>query len=457
MQESGVPENKTLSVTQLLRRIKNVVEIEVGEVWVEGEVSNLKKQASGHWYFTLKDESAQIQCAMFGARKRSGNECLNDGAKVRVFAETSIYEARGSLQIIVMRAESAGEGDLQAKFEALKRKLHAEGLFDTAHKKPLPRFPTKIGIVTSETGAVIQDIQQVIARRAPWVQLFLLPVRVQGKGAEREIAAAIHAFGHHARYGLPACDLLIVGRGGGSLEDLWCFNEEIVARAIAHCPLPVISAVGHEIDFTICDFVADLRAPTPSAAAEVAVPDSRELARRMEMIERRMRQQVDRRIEQWQYQLDAMRRGTLQRRGERILREPIMRLDSLRDRLSRSVESQVLRSQQRLEQLRIAHRGLQPRLILERRAAHHGELSRRLHLAMRQSIDRREKQLKHLDAILRTLGPDSSLQRGYSITFDEEGRILRSADEAQVGGKITTRLAHGSIESLIEKVLKNPQ
>lgn len=440
---------KTLSVTQLLRRIKNVVEIEVGEVWVEGEVSNLKKQASGHWYFTLKDESAQIQCAMFGARKRSGHDCLNDGAKVRVFAETSIYEARGSLQIIVMRAEAAGQGDLQAQFEALKRKLHAEGLFDAARKQALPRFPKNIGIVTSETGAVIQDIQQVIARRAPWVRLFLLPVRVQGKGAEREIAAAIHAFSHHERYGLPACDLLIVGRGGGSLEDLWCFNEEIVARAIAGSHLPVISAVGHEIDFTICDFVADLRAPTPSAAAELAVPDTAELSRRMEIIERRMHQQVHRRFDQWQYQLDRMRRGTLQRRGERILREPTMQLDSLRDRLTRATESQLQNAHQRLEQLRIAHRGLHPRLILERRAALRAELGRRLQQGMRQIIDRREKQLKHLEAILRTLGPDSSLQRGYSITFDEQGAILRHTENIEPGQKITTRLASGSIVSRV--------
>mgnify|MGYP002784654829 CR=1 FL=1 len=448
-QRSCVSQDKTLSVTQLLRRIKNVVEIEVGEVWVEGEVSNLKKQASGHWYFTLKDEGAQIQCAMFGARKRSGNECLTDGAKVRVFAETSIYEARGSLQIIVLRAEAAGQGDLQAKFEALKRKLHAEGLFDASRKKSLPRFPRQIGIVTSETGAVIQDIQQVIARRAPWVKLYLIPIRVQGKGAEREIAAAVHAFSQHEQYGLPACDVLIVGRGGGSLEDLWCFNEEIVARAIARCRIPVISAVGHEIDFTICDFVADLRAPTPSAAAELAVPDSQDLTRRWQNIERRIQQLVHSRLEQWQYRLEAMQRGTLQRRGERILREPVMKLDSLGDRLSRATESHLQHSQQKLEQLRIAHRGLHPRLILERRAALHTELGRRLQQSMRQTFERREKQLKHLDAILRTLGPDSSLQRGYSITFDETGRILRRANDAQAGSKITTRLAQGSIESVV--------
>ncbi|OYV04928.1 MAG: exodeoxyribonuclease VII large subunit, partial [Verrucomicrobiales bacterium VVV1] len=253
---------KALSVTQLCRRIKNVVEIEVGELWIEGEVSNLKKQASGHWYFSLKDDGAQIQCAMFGARKRSGHEALEDGSLVRVFAEVSVY---------------AGQGDLQARFEALKRKLHAEGLFDAERKKPIPKFPRVVGIITSDTGAAIRDILNVLGRRAPWVQPVLFPVRVQGKGAEFEIAKAIEKMGNPEKFGYPRCDVMIVGRGGGSIEDLWNFNEEVVARAIAACPIPIISAVGHEIDFTISDFVADLRAPTPSAAAELAVPDGEEL------------------------------------------------------------------------------------------------------------------------------------------------------------------------------------
>jgi exodeoxyribonuclease VII large subunit len=444
-----VSDVKTISVTQLLRRIKNVIEIEVGEVWVEGEVSNLKKQASGHWYFTLKDDNAQIQCAMFGARKRSGHEALQDGAKVRVFAEATVYEARGSLQIIVLRAEAAGLGDLQARFEALKRKLHAEGLFDATHKKTLPRFPKRIGIVTSETGAVIQDIQHVISRRAPWMKLFLLPVRVQGKGAEREISAAIHAFSHPERFDLPHCDLLIVGRGGGSLEDLWCFNEEIVARAIAASPIPIISAVGHEIDFTIADFAADLRAPTPSAAAEVAVPDGSELLARLESLHLRSRRQVHSHIEQSLYRLDAMRRSTLQRRGERVLREPIMRLDSLRDRLDRARQTQWQQSTNALERLRTAHRSLHPRLILDRRQATLTDLARRLHSASQQTLQQQEKHLRHMEAILRTLGPESSLQRGYSITFDPSGQILRHPKEAPTGTQLTTRLATGEIKSIV--------
>ena len=261
-------EPKALSVTQLLRRMKNLLEVQVGEVWIEGEVSNLRRQPSGHWYFSLKDEGAQISCAMFGAKKRSGAEMIENGAKVRVFAEASVYEARGQLQVIVLKVKSLGAGDLQAKLEALKVKLQSEGLFDSSRKQPIPRYPKTIGLITSGSGAALQDMLNVLKRRAPWVQPVLMPVSVQGKGAENGIASAIRRMGDPEGQSLPVCDVLIVGRGGGSLEDLWNFNEEVVARAIAACPIPVISAVGHEIDFTISDFVADLRAPTPSAAIE---------------------------------------------------------------------------------------------------------------------------------------------------------------------------------------------
>ena len=343
---SDIPKKpaKALSVTQLVRKMKRAIESEVGRVWIEGEVSNLKKQGSGHWYFSLKDDGSQIQCAMFGARNKEGSEALEDGAKVRVFADATIYLARGQLQVIVERAERSGQGDLQARFEALKRKLHAEGLFDTSRKKALPAFPRTIGIVTSPTGAAIQDILNILTRRAPWVQPVLFPVRVQGKGVEREIASAMEKLNSPEKFGYPRCDLIIVGRGGGSLEDLWCFNEEIVVRAIATSKIPVISAVGHEIDFTIADFAADLRAPTPSAAAELAVPDAAELRSTLSGLRNRMGR--------------ALRN---------LLREPTQRLDSLRSELTQAAAAGVMLRDQSLREIRLRHGALHPIRVVERR------------------------------------------------------------------------------------------
>jgi exodeoxyribonuclease VII large subunit len=441
-------EPKALSVTQLVRRIKNVVEVGVGEVWIEGEVSNLKKQASGHWYFSLKDEGAQIQCAMFGARKRSGHDALADGAKVRVFAEASVYEARGQLQIIVLKAELAGAGDLQARFEALKRKLQAEGLFDAARKRAIPKFPRVVGIVTSDTGAAIRDILDVLGRRASWVQPVLMPVRVQGRGAELEIARAIGRMGEPERHGIPRCDVLIVGRGGGSLEDLWCFNEEVVARAIAACPIPVISAVGHEIDFTIADFVADLRAPTPSAAAELAVPDGEEVRARLSGLSRRMSRQVGRSLAQAQQAVEGLKRGVLQRGGERLLREPAMRVDALRARLERQIRASFDQAEARVKEAAAAHRAHHPAKVLERRGERLDALGRRLARLGVDALARREETLRRLGGLLRTLGPESAFQRGFTVTLDAQGRLLRSAAEVKPGQTLKTRFADGEVTSV---------
>lgn len=440
---------KALSVTQLCRRIKNVVEIEVGELWIEGEVSNLKKQASGHWYFSLKDDGAQIQCAMFGARKRSGHEALEDGARVRVFAEVSVYEARGQLQIIIQKAERAGQGDLQARFEDLKRKLHAEGLFDADRKKPIPKFPRVVGIITSDTGAAIRDILNVLGRRAPWVQPVLLPVRVQGRGAEFEIAKAIERMGNPDRSGDPRCDVMIVGRGGGSIEDLWNFNEEVVARAIAACPIPVISAVGHEIDFTIADFVADLRAPTPSAAAELAVPDGEELTSRLAQIRRRMARQVADRLAAARRSVEALKRGALQRGGERLLREPSMRADALRSRLSQAVRTGLEEVAARLARATLAHKAQHPANVLERRLDHVGSLGRRLARLAEERMSQRDQQVRRLAGLLRTLGPESAFQRGFSITLDATGKLVRSVGDLHPGDLLVTKLKDGELRSRI--------
>ncbi len=429
--------------------MKNLLEAQIGEIWIEGEVSNLRKQASGHWYFSLKDDGAQISCAMFGARKREGSDALEDGAKVRVFAEASVYEARGQLQIIVQKAERAGTGDLQARFEALKRKLNAEGLFAADRKQAIPKFPRTIGLITSGTGAALQDILNVLTRRAPWVQPVLFPVRVQGKGAELEIAQAITKMGRPEAFGYPRCDVLIVGRGGGSIEDLWNFNEEVVARAIAACPIPIISAVGHEIDFTIADFVADLRAPTPSAAAELAVADGGELLARLAQFRSRMSRITRERLLRSRMAVDALKRGVIQRDGERMLRESVMRLDSARGQLTQAIKASFEIHHQRINELRVSHKANHPAKILERRADSVSHLGQRFERAGKDSLKSHTEHLDHLKIMLRTLGPESAFQRGFSITIGSDGKIITSSASLKSGDLLRTKFADGETTSIV--------
>jgi exodeoxyribonuclease VII large subunit len=425
---SDIPqkESKALSVTQLVRKMKRAVESGVGKLWIEGEVSNLKKQASGHWYFTLKDEGAQIQCAIFNARRKEGSQVLEDGSKVKVLADATIYEARGQLQLVVEKAETSGLGDLQAKFEALKRKLLAEGLFDQGRKVALPVFPRTIGIVTSPTGAAIQDILNILKRRAPWVQPVLFPVKVQGKGVEHEIANAIQKLNHPQTYGYPKCDLIIVGRGGGSIEDLWAFNEEVVARAISASTIPIISAVGHEIDFTIADFVADVRAPTPSAAAELAVPDSAELNLLLNQAKKRITRSLI-----------------------HALREPSQRIDQSRESLFQIVESSLLARHQHYRELVLKHENLHPRRIIARRSEKIIELRRNLNQLTQRQLLARAQKLETLQGLIRTLGPDSAFKRGFSITMTTDGKIIRSSKDAKSGMHLRTKLIDGEISSTI--------
>src|SRR3989440_2823492 len=272
--------SKVLTVSELTRSIRGTLETKFGDVWVQGEISNYKLHPSGHQYFTLKDARAQIACVIFRNTMPPLRTPLTDGAQVQVYGQVSVFEARGQYQLTVQILQPRGLGLLQAKFEALKRKLDAEGLFAAERKRALPKFPRRIGIVTSPSGAAIRDILNVLRRRAPWLEILISPVRVQGTGAAAEIAVAIRELAA-PNENFAALDLIVVARGGGSIEDLWEFNEEIVARAIAGVTVPIVSAIGHEIDFTIADFVADLRAPTPSAAAELIVPAATELGRRV--------------------------------------------------------------------------------------------------------------------------------------------------------------------------------
>lgn len=449
MPQTGEKEGRVLSVTQLLRRMKHLLEVQVGECWVEGEVSNLRRQASGHWYFSLKDEGAQISCVLFSARKREGSQVLEDGAKVRVFAEASVYEARGQLQIIVQKAEPLGAGDLQARFEALKAKLKAEGCFESGRKQPIPRMPDTIGLVTSGSGAALQDMLNVLNRRAPWVKVVLMPVRVQGKGAEREIAAAIQRMGRAEGPATPRCDVLIVGRGGGPLEDLWNFNEEVVARAILDCPIPVISAVGHEVDFTIADFVADLRAPTPSAAAELAVVDRAELLARLRQQGRRLQGRSRDVLERLRLRLEATG-SSIPREGERLLTEPRMRLDGAAHHLRMATRTCINERAARLQEMAGQLKSQHPRRVMERRADLLVSLGRNLQRAALEALGEHQHQLARFRDLLRALGPESAFQRGFSITMTKDGKILRSVEEVVESNELVTKLADGEVRSRVE-------
>lgn len=440
---------QAISVTRLTRRIRNLLEIEIGDVWVEGEVSNLRKQSSGHWYFSLKDESAQISCAMFSARRRLGNEVIQDGAKVQVLGETSFYEARGSTQLIVKKAQALGQGDLQARFEALKNQLKEEGLFEQERKRSLPKFPRVIALVTSPTGAVLQDIKNVLTRRAPWVKVLLYPVAVQGKGAEHGIAQAIHQAGVSSDGKQAQAEVLIVARGGGSLEDLWNFNEEVVARAVAASPIPVVSAIGHEIDFTIADFVADLRAPTPSAAAELVVPDQAELRLQLHGLGERLKRVVCGKIDRLSDQIDYYERGVFNQSAEQKLRGPIQRVESLKQDLGRAVKESMNERERFLTESQLKLARYHPHEIFKRRQEKITQLTHDLRSAARQELEQQSQRVDRLGGLLQVLGPGSTLERGFSITYGADGEIVKERKQLSAGEVVTMQFSDGKIKARV--------
>ncbi|MCP5535274.1 MAG: exodeoxyribonuclease VII large subunit [Akkermansiaceae bacterium] len=446
----ALPVAEAMTVTRLVRRMKNLLEIEIGEIWVEGEISNLRRQASGHCYFSLKDEGAQISCVLFRGSAARAKAQPEDGMQARLFGEVSVYESRGQLQLIVKQVENAGLGDLQAKFEALKRKLDAEGLFDPAVKKSLPKFPRTIALVTSPTGAALQDMLNILTRRAPWVQPVLYPVTVQGKGAELSIARAIEELGNPEKYGLPRVDVIITGRGGGSLEDLWNFNEEVVARAIHACPVPVVSAVGHEIDFTISDFVADMRAPTPSAAAELVVPDGAELRSKIRRSADAVQRAVANRLRHDSAILTSARRALMPRDAERALREPIQLLDGLREDLKNASDYRLEAMLGRLKQASMLHATHHPRRVMQRRGERLDHARTLLERSGKNALQHADDRFKRLASLIKTLGPDSTFARGFSITMDEAGNILTDTAQAREGDLLISKFAGGELRSRVE-------
>lgn len=441
------PQN-ILSVSQLTRKIRALLEGQIGEVWVEGEISNHRLQSSGHQYFTLKDEGAQLSCVLF--RNASARMApLRDGQQVQVFGELTVYEQRGNYQIIVRAVQPKGLGSLQARFEALKQKLHAEGLFDPEWKKPIPRFPRTVALVTSPTGAAIRDMINILTRRAPWLRVLVFPVRVQGQGAEKEIARAIELLNQAEDIGLPVPDTIVVGRGGGSLEDLWNFNEEIVARAIFASEIPVISAVGHEIDFTISDFVADMRAPTPSAAAELIAPDVSELKRHFDAMEKSMAMRVASTLEHHDRVLELTAKGALRREPERLLREATQQLDDIGNLFEtalanywRELEDTLTSSQHTLERFH-------PRQLLANSTHRLELLQHRLSTVIHQKLNQQGERVVALRKLLKSLGPEGVLARGFSMTTDATGKAINDADKVRAGDMLITRLANGRVASVV--------
>lgn len=445
-----MPPSRALSVTALAAAIRSLVESEIGSVWVEGEVSNLRRQASGHFYFTLKDEGAQIACVMFRlAAQTGGGRQLADGARIQLLGELSLYEARGQVQLIVRLVQPRGLGALQARFEALKAKLSAEGLFESARKVPIPRYPRRVGLVTSPTGAALQDMLNVLERRAPHLALLLHPVRVQGEGAAAEIARAIADLDRWAQAGPERArvDVIVVARGGGSLEDLWEFNEEVVARAVAACRTPVVSAVGHEIDFTICDFAADLRAPTPSAAAELVAPDAAELRERLRGRGERLQRRLRTWVEEARARLEFLQRGELARAPRRRVADERQRLDALAEALERNVRTGL---ESRRAALAARAAVFQPQTLRVATAGARQALAnaaQRLQAALRTRLAAERARLDRAQGLLRVLGPQATLERGYSITLDAAGEPITSVAQAPPGTALHTRLADGTIDS----------
>jgi exodeoxyribonuclease VII large subunit len=439
---------KILTVAQLTRNIRSLLEARVGSVWVQGEVSNYRLHPSGHQYFTLKDNRAAIACVIFRSAMVSLRQPLADGAQVQVYGGVTVFEARGQYQLSVEIVQPRGLGVLQAKFEALKRKLETEGLFDAARKKPLPKFPRRIGVVTSPTGAAIRDMLNVFRRRARGVEILINPVRVQGIGAAAEISSAIHQLTNPSAI-WPPLDLIVITRGGGSMEDLWEFNEEIVARAIAASTLPVVSAVGHEIDFTIADFVADLRAPTPSAAAELIVPDATELERRLSELSNCMIRCLSNFVQRERARLRSVSERTLGRELLARFQEASQRIDWRRDSLLRQAHRSVTEARARLGQIAAELRRREPAGEIAVWRGRLNDLARRLPNYAVILSEGKRRQFERAQKILAVLGPQATLARGYSITMDAEGNVLRSATSARRGMRLRTRLSDGEISSTI--------
>jgi exodeoxyribonuclease VII large subunit len=430
-------EPRLLTVSQLAREARLIIEEHLGWVTVEGEISNFRKPGSGHWYFTLKDPDAQIRCAMFAGRNRAVRLTVRDGVQVRVSGRVSLYEPRGDFQLIVERMQPAGEGALKAAFEALKEKLAGEGLFDSDRKRPLPPLPRHLTIISSGSGAALRDVLHVIERRYPALEVLLIPSAVQGDGAEPQLLEALEAAGGRET------DLVLLTRGGGSLEDLWAFNLESVARAVADCPHPVVSAIGHQTDFTITDFVADVRAPTPSAAAELITPDAEELVRTLSMAERRFSRSLNGALGNASHRLQALRARLVDPATHLAMK--MQQTDELAARLLRAWQWDRGQERGRVVAAARALELLTPRRRLAdlgQRVADHserlGQAFNRHRVNLRAGLDARARALS-------AVSPLATMGRGYAVLTRDEGGTVDTITAARIGDSLTALLHDGSL------------
>jgi len=433
-------ERDIFTVSRLNQAVQGLLEGTFPLIWVEGELSGVARPASGHLYFTLKDSGAQVRCALFRNRAQLLRFRPGDGMQVLVRARVGLYAPRGDYQLIVEHMEEAGDGALRRAFDELKNRLEKEGLFDPEHKRPLPRFPRRLGVITSPTGAAIRDILSVLRRRFPGLPVLIYPVPVQGEAAAPAIARALRTASDRED-----CDVLILARGGGSLEDLWAFNEEVVARALYDCAIPVVSGVGHEVDVTIADLAADLRAATPSAAAELVSPLRDEWQLHVQRQARQLIERMDRRLREQALRVQTLERRLRQQHPERRLQSQAQRVDELERRLGIAMDHRLRHHQSRLARLegRLQHRS--PARALERLESRQTQLRLRLDSALRRRLDRLESRLTGAGRALHSVSPLATLGRGYSILSTPEGQVIRDAAQVQVNDRLEARLGKGKL------------
>ncbi len=444
------PDRDVYSVSRLNQTARKLLEQGLARIWLEGELSNIARPSSGHLYFTLKDSKAQIRGAMFRSRNQLLRFNPEEGMQVLVRAKISLYEPRGDYQLIAEAMQEAGDGVLQQAFDALKLKLEQEGLFAADTKQPIPALPTRIGVITSPSGAAIRDVLSVLKRRFPAIPVLIYPVPVQGKDAGREIAAMLETAAARKE-----CDVLILTRGGGSLEDLWAFNEEIVARAIHACPIPLISAVGHEVDFTIADFVADRRAPTPSAAAELVSPDQTEWLAQVSALETRGVRHIRQTLADSRERLRWLEQRLQLRHPGQYLRQQAQRLDELEQRTRLAINSYFNKLRYSLNEVLARLKQATPGHRIKRTELQRQALAQRLQAAINSLLQTRQRQLAVAGKSLDTISPLATLDRGYAIvTRQADSHVLHKASAVKTGEHIEARLAEGRLLCTVDKIVK---